>query len=208
MNSSKVASRGTVSAAEPTRRPARERLLDAAHALFYENGIHTVGIDTVIERAGVAKASLYDCFGSKEGLIQAYLQSRQERRVARITERLSGCKSPRERVLAMFDQLAEYVAHTPYRGCVFMRAGAEHRHEGVVKTVCDDARQWMLDLFTRLAKEAGATRPKVLARQLVLLYDGASVSAQMDGGADAAIAARAAAAFMLDANTRKKKEAA
>ncbi|MDB6107950.1 MAG: TetR family transcriptional regulator, partial [Gammaproteobacteria bacterium] len=68
---------------------ARERLLAAADELFYENGINTVGIDRVIERAGVAKASLYDCFGSKDELVRSYLQARSEARQARINERLS-----------------------------------------------------------------------------------------------------------------------
>src|SRR5258706_14111650 len=62
------------------RGSARERLLAAAEELFYGEGINTVGIDRVIEHAGVAKASLYDCFGSKEGLIQAYLTVRHEGR--------------------------------------------------------------------------------------------------------------------------------
>ncbi len=62
--------------ATPERLSARERLLAAAQELFYEEGINTVGIDRVIERAGVAKASLYDCFGSKDELICAYLEAR------------------------------------------------------------------------------------------------------------------------------------
>jgi len=71
------------------RLSARERLLAAAGELFYENGINTVGIDRVIEHAGVAKASLYDCFGSKEELIRSYLEERSRVRQARIEERLS-----------------------------------------------------------------------------------------------------------------------
>lgn len=68
---------------------ARERLLKAANELFYEEGVHTVGIDRVIERAGVAKASLYGTFGSKEELVLAYLQLRQDTRQRRINERLA-----------------------------------------------------------------------------------------------------------------------
>ena len=61
------------------RRPARERLLAAANELFYNEGVHTVGIDRVIEQAGVAKASLYNTFGSKDELVRAYLESRHTR---------------------------------------------------------------------------------------------------------------------------------
>jgi len=69
---------------ETPRASARERLLQAASELFYEEGVNTVGIDRVIERAGVAKASLYNTFGSKDELIHAYLKSRQDRIAAYI----------------------------------------------------------------------------------------------------------------------------
>src|SRR5690349_17397815 len=75
---------------------ARERLLAAADELFYEGGIHTVGIDRVIERAGVAKASLYDTFGSKDALIRAYLEARHDARKARLTAWLERYETPRE----------------------------------------------------------------------------------------------------------------
>src|SRR5277367_4436573 len=68
------------------RSSARERLLAAADELFYENSINTVGIDRIIERAGVAKASLYDCFGSKDELIRAYLEARNTARQTRVNE--------------------------------------------------------------------------------------------------------------------------
>src|SRR6202162_6407184 len=85
------------------RTSARERLLAAANELFYENGINLVGIDRVIEHAGVAKASLYDCFGSKEELIRAYLKARSEAREARINERLAKHASPVEKIRSIFD---------------------------------------------------------------------------------------------------------
>src|SRR6201996_4941325 len=110
----------------PSRRiPARERLLAAADELFYEHGINTVGIDRVIERAGVAKASLYDCFGSKEELIRAYLVSRQLARQARIEAGLLCYATPRERLLGVFDLLGELTAQPDYKGCAFVKAGSE-----------------------------------------------------------------------------------
>ena len=186
-------------AAAADRPSARARLLAAASELFYEEGVHSVGIDRVIERAGVAKASLYDTFGSKEELIRSYLLSRQEARQARILDRLGRFTTPRTRLLGIFDVLADSLAEPNYRGCAFVRASAEMRVGSSAKTVCDDSRAWLRALFTDLAKQAGATRPAALAKQLVLLYDGASVSAQMDGDAKAAATARAIAALMLDA---------
>src|SRR6202453_1156963 len=117
------------------RRPARERLLAGADEVFYEEGVNLVGIDRVIERAGVAKASLYDCFGSKEELIRSYLQQRHEARQVRVRERLAGCATPREKILAVFDSMAETAAAAGFRGCAFARASAEARPGSSVKTM-------------------------------------------------------------------------
>jgi AcrR family transcriptional regulator len=178
---------------------ARDRLLAAAQELFYEEGIHTVGIERVIERAGVAKASLYNTFGSKEELIRAYLVSRHEARAARLAARLDGLASPREKILAVFEDEAEAAAKPDYRGCAFVRASAESHGVGGVKGICDQSREWLRTLFVDLARAAQARDPQALARQLVLLYDGTAVSVQMDGACGAAKAARTAAIELLEA---------
>jgi AcrR family transcriptional regulator len=188
-------------AVQSGRASARERLLAAAEALFYEEGFNTVGIDRVIERAGVAKASLYDCFGSKEELVRSYLVARKEAREVRITEGLTKYGTPRERLLGVFDILGKQIAESTFRGCAFMKAGAEAPAGSSVRAVCEDSRRWIRDLFIGLAKDTGATDPKALAEQLVILYDGASISAQMDRNVMAAAAARTIAAAMLDVNT-------
>src|ERR1700740_1660838 len=107
------------------RTSARERLLAAADELFYGNGINTVGIDRVIEHAGVAKASLYDCFGSKDELVRAYLEGRSAARRARIQERQAQHDNPRDTILSIFDLLGELAAQPDSRGCAFMRASAD-----------------------------------------------------------------------------------
>jgi AcrR family transcriptional regulator len=191
--------------ADQPRISARERLLAAAEALFYEEGFNTVGIDRVIERAGVAKASLYDCFGSKEELIRSYLVARQAARQARLTEGLTKYHTPRERLLGVFDILATQIAEPTYRGCAFMKAGAESPAGSSIRGVCEDSRQWLRNLFVDLATDAGAADPKGLAQQLVMLYDGASMSAQMDRNVAAAAAARVMAAAMLDVNTAARQ---
>src|SRR5713226_9773571 len=85
-------------------RSARERLLAAADELFYNEGVHTVGIDRVIERAGVAKATLYNAFGSIDELIRAYLSRRHAVTQERITRALAApYESSRERILSVFD---------------------------------------------------------------------------------------------------------
>src|SRR5579885_875125 len=99
---------------------ARERLLAAADELFYEEGIHTVGIDRVIARAGVAKASLYSTFGSKEELVLAYLQARADERAGRITRAIARHAHPRDQILAIYESLAARVAEPNFRGCAFV----------------------------------------------------------------------------------------
>jgi AcrR family transcriptional regulator len=177
----------------------RERLLAAANELFYGEGIHTVGIDRVIEKAGVAKASLYSTFGSKDALVCAYLEGRHAARKARVMKKLATYDTPRARLLGVFDALHDYVGEARFRGCAFLRASAEGRTDRGVRDACEDARAWTRGLFTELATAAGARQPKRLAAELVLLYDGATVSAQMDGNRDAALTARAVAAVLLDA---------
>jgi AcrR family transcriptional regulator len=191
---------------QKVRVPARERLLAAAEALFYEEGFNMVGIDRVIERAGVAKASLYDCFGSKEELVRCYLVARKEARQARVTEGLAKYSTPRDRLLGVFDILGKILAEPNYRGCAFVKAGADVPAGSSIKGVCDDSRQWMRDLFTGLAKDAGALDPKMLAQQLVMLYDGASIAAQMDQNPKAAAAARVVAAAMLDVASARRRD--
>jgi AcrR family transcriptional regulator len=183
----------------PDRLSARERLLAAADELFYEEGVHTVGIDRIIERAGVAKASLYNTFGSKDELVRAYLQGRHAARQTRITRFIARYDTPRERLLGVFDALASFAAEPGFRGCAFMNASAESLPGGSVEEVSDESRAWTRALFTDLAQAAGVADPAGLAAQLMLLYDGATVGARMDRTSATAIAARAVATTLLDA---------
>src|SRR5580698_11114603 len=98
---------------------ARERLLAAANELFYREGVHTVGIDRVIERAGVAKASLYNTFGSKDELVRAYLDGRHAEMAGRITRALGRYDTPRDRLLGVFEAQGEVFAQPGFRGCAF-----------------------------------------------------------------------------------------
>jgi AcrR family transcriptional regulator len=188
---------------KPPRTSARQRLLAAAGELFYENGINTVGIDRIIEHAGVAKASLYDCFGSKEELVRAYLQERGEVRRARVNERLARFSDPIDQILAIFDLLGEWSAQPDYRGCAFVRASADAGASDKVKNAVSESRAFILEKFTDLCRLAGTRAgckvadPVLLAKQLVLLYDGATTSASMDGNRNAAAMARALAVRVL-----------
>src|SRR5579859_2298256 len=107
------------------RRPPRERLLEAARELFYAEGVHKVGVDRVIDRAGVAKASLYSTFGSKEGLVKAYLEEYSERVLGRRRAAAASESDPVAAILAVFDSLARDYDRPDYNGCAFSGARAE-----------------------------------------------------------------------------------
>jgi AcrR family transcriptional regulator len=182
---------------------ARERLLAAADDLFYREGVQTVGIDRIVQHAGVAKASLYNLFGSKEELVQAYLDARHATTRDQVERTLTRFRTPRERLLGVFDAQGQLFTEPDFNGCAHMTASAEAPHGSPVECATDRYRQWVRTLFTDLAREAGVADFEDLARQLHLLYDGAGVSARMDRDPSAATTARAAAAALFDAAAKQ-----
>jgi AcrR family transcriptional regulator len=182
------------------RASARERLLAAANELFYAEGVQTVGIDRIIERAGVAKASLYNLFGSKEELVAAYLASRHDRTTSRLTEAIDKVDDPRQKIMAVFDAQARQYQQPDFNGCAFIAASTEAPPGGLVEQAADQFRAWIRAMFTDLAEQAGAGDPVGLARQLHLIYDGAGLASRMDHH-DPGIArsAREAVRALLDA---------
>jgi AcrR family transcriptional regulator len=178
----------------------RDRLLVAADELFYAEGVHVVGIDRIVERAGVAKASLYSIFGSKDELVRAYLESHLRQRQDGIGHILAAHDTPRERLLGIFAELEAALEGSEFRGCRFISARAEARPGDASEVVADRYRAWLRSLFIELAEGAGASDAKAVGRQLALLYDGAAVAARMDQDRrGAATAVHAAAAALLDA---------
>jgi AcrR family transcriptional regulator len=193
-------SSGTATRHGHDRRSARQRLLASASELFYAEGVQTVGIDRIVDHAGVAKASLYNIFGNKEGLVRAYLESRHEGTSARLMAAVDRHRSPRLRLLAVFEAQGEMFAQPGFRGCAFVSATAEAPRGGLIEQAADDYRLWIRDLFTELAIQAGSVDPPELARQLQVVYDGASLAARMDHDPSIAASARAAAEALLDAS--------
>lgn len=182
------------------RMSPRDKLLAAASELFYEDGVHTVGIDRIIEHAGVSKGSLYNTFGSKDELIRAYLTARHERTMERMTSELAArFDNARDRLVGVFDVQAMSFNEPDFRGCAFIRAGAESTAGDVVEAAADQYRAWVRALFVDLATEAGAKDPAALAQQLIVLYDGAGISAWMDHDPSVAAASRSIAQMLVDA---------
>jgi len=179
---------------------ARARLLAAANELFYAEGIRAVGIDRVIEHAGVAKATLYSAFGNKEGLVRAYLEARHTATSERMQQELEArYRTPKERLVGVFEVQGLSFADPDFRGCAFISANADAPNVAAVEEASKDYRTWVHELFFDLAEQAGAKDPKQLAQQLVLLYDGSGISAWLDRDRSADRTARTVAAALVDA---------
>jgi AcrR family transcriptional regulator len=188
-----------MSVEEQLRRPPRERLLEAARELFYAEGVHTVGVDRVIERAGVAKASLYSAFGSKEGLVSAYLEEYHHRVISRRRAAAESESDPVKAILAVFDSLARDYLRPDYNGCAFSGARAEEPAGGPVDAAARAYRAEMRDIFRELCVRAGTRDPDLLAWQLQLIYSGGAESAKIERDAEVPAAQRAVVETLLQA---------
>jgi AcrR family transcriptional regulator len=185
---------------DEVRLTPRERLLAAARELFYAEGIQSVGIDRVIEQAGVAKASLYSTFGSKEALVRAYLDESHERILGWRRAAVEEAGDPVAGILAIFDSQARDFARPDYNGCAFAGARAESPAGGLIDDATRSFRQELRGLFRDLCVQAGATDPDQLAWQLQLLYSGGAESAKLDREPGVGSVQRAAVEKLLKAS--------
>ncbi|WP_282940151.1 TetR/AcrR family transcriptional regulator [Paenibacillus sp. RC67] len=161
---------------------AKERILRVASELFYKEGVRAVGIDRIIEESGVAKASFYRNFPTKDSLIVAYLEKRHGKRTEAIEEakRLHP-NSPKDQLYAILDELVERMKAPGFRGCPFMNAIVEFpdlEHPGHRSAVDNRHRTW--DKVEEIAREGHARNPAELASQIRILSDGAIMSAYID----------------------------
>ncbi|WP_156365370.1 TetR/AcrR family transcriptional regulator [Sciscionella sediminilitoris] len=179
----------------------RQRLLEAAHRLFYAHGVHGVGIDTVIEEAGVAKMTLYRNFGSKDELVAAYLAERDEYWRDRWRARTSQADR-RERVRGFFDVLVEWAAEKDFRGCAFVNAHGEHDQGPATLAAITAHKEWVR------AHLRGITGDDALAEQLFALMEGAAVITSITGGSSTVHQARIAALTLLDAQPEREHQSA
>lgn len=179
---------------------ARDRLLTAAGELFYARGIGAVGMDDIRASSGLALRRIYQHFGSKDSLVEAYLARRDERWMAALAGRVDQCRGPRRRVLAVFDFLADWFASPDFRGCAFINAfGEGGGGPGPVADITRRHKEGLARYLAGLAREARAPDPQPLAAQLLMLVDGAIVSAATGVNTRAAGDAREAAAALLAA---------
>jgi AcrR family transcriptional regulator len=181
--------------------PVRDRILATACRLFYEEGIQAVGIQRIIDEAGIAKASLYAHFSSKDDLVAAYLDAKgRGLRDAAAAHLASARLSPKAKILKLFDMMVSAADAPTFRGCAFQNAGAEVADpEHPIRRAARAQRAWLHGVFSALAREVagpGAAADR-LAGSLIVLYDGAAATTLIDGDPAAARHARWAAEKML-----------
>ncbi|AKH83158.1 TetR family transcriptional regulator [Streptomyces sp. CNQ-509] len=166
----------------PPKPPARGRVLDAATRLFYAEGVHAVGVDRIIAEAGVAKATFYHHFRTKDDLVAAYVTD-QCRRQQEAAAALAGT-APRATVLAVYDFIGEAGAGPGYRGCPFINAAAEYPDpDHPVRRAVTDYRRWFRDLMRDLLAADGHPDAERTADLLLVLRDGLVVGNDLDDAA-------------------------
>lgn len=188
----------TATAREPELTPAAQRILRAASDLYYDRGIHSVGMDLVAERAGTTKKTIYDRFGSKDGLVVAYLEARARRWQAHVVDHLDGSTgSGVDRAVAVIDALESWLA-AGSRGCGFVNAYAELStvSEAAIRVVHRE-KEWIRQLYAQILTEMGHESPDAVGRQLTLVHEGAIVALTAGGSTAALDDARAATRALL-----------
>ena len=194
-----LSSMSAVEAIPQSKPDARERILDTAYELFSRRGIRDVGIDELVDRAGVAKATLYRHFPSKDDLVIAFLERREQRWTLAWVEaeaRRRGT-TPEDQLLAIFELFDEWFHRDDFEACSFINVllemGPAHpagqaslRHLASIRSV-----------VARLAEEAALRDPESFARSWHILMKGSIVSAA-EGDAEAAKRARSMASLLIE----------
>jgi len=160
----------------------RERLLAAASALFYAEGIKGVGVDRILAEAGVTRVTMYRHFAGKEGLVAAYLEREDAIIRSYFAAAESADGSPVDLLLAVIDGIADDARRYHHRGCPFINAAAEYP-EGEIRDIIDRHRLWFRQKLGAVCRAAGIPNASQAAAALVLLRDAALVGVYLDGDA-------------------------
>jgi AcrR family transcriptional regulator len=179
--------------------PKRDQLVDCASRLFYRDGYHAVGIDTILREAEIAKMTLYHHFRSKEDLIVAALEQRSGEIAAELHAALEKAgASPRRRLLAIFDWYESWFRSPEFRGCAMLRAAGEYPeigspvHQAVIR-----AKQAGRDRLESILRELGVPQPGAVAVQVDMLLQGAISCAHTFGDPEHIRHARNAALVLV-----------
>ena len=181
------------------RRPARERLLETAYAMFAARGVRDVGVDEVIERADVAKATLYRHFPSQDDLVVAFLEEREQRWTLDWVEAEARGRGsePEQQLLAIFDLFDEWFHREDFEGCAFINVMLEMGPAHPAGSASVRHLENIRAVVSRLAEEAGFRDPSSFARSWHILMKGSIVQA-VEGDLDAAARAKSMARLLID----------
>ncbi|SSO95428.1 transcriptional regulator [Acinetobacter baumannii] len=182
---------------------ARQKILDAAATLFYNDGITATGINTVTAKANVAKMSLYNNFSSKGELVDAYIAARHQEWLDLYQKRLEKTKTAKEAILAVFDAYqdhAEFAYEKGFRGCGLLNAAAEFpansSGRNAVRQHKEQVEAIVAEHLNRLLKDS--QRVSYIAAQLSFLLEGSMARAGLEGGSRQLQLARQMAEDILD----------
>jgi AcrR family transcriptional regulator len=160
----------------------RERLLNAAATLTYRDGVG-IGVEALCKAAGVSKRSMYQLFESKDELLAASLEQRTSAYVATLLPVADDRRSPRERIMHVFEQVERQAGTPEFRGCQYLAVQIELKDQShPASRVAHQVKANLTAFFRTEAEQGGASDPDLLARQLSLVFDGASARAGI--GAD------------------------
>jgi AcrR family transcriptional regulator len=178
-----------------------DKILEAADDLFYQEGARVSGVDTIVERSGVAKTSLYRWFPTKDDLVLAYLQRRDELFWRQWESAASAHEgNPRKQIDAEIRWIGRYVASPTFRGCPFINSATEFADPGhPVRHACEAHKRELRARLYAMTKALRARDPKLLADQLAVLIDGAFATAQVSPDLGASRSLELASRTLLDA---------
>jgi AcrR family transcriptional regulator len=180
------------------------RLVLTATRLFNENSIHSTGIDQIIAEAGVARRTLYNQFGSKEGLIRAVMQRESNAWFEWLDSELalSDVRDPRQRIIRFFALLGKWFSRSDFKGCSFINAVGEHPLDDCVRPIAKAHRQANFEYIRGLLGGSKISNLDKVADQITILADGATVTAMVTGNHATAETAAHAALAVIDVAER------
>jgi AcrR family transcriptional regulator len=166
-----------------TDHSVKEQIVSTADRLFYRQGYNLTGINQIIEEAGVAKASLYYHFPSKEDLCVAYLKRRYEKWSSMLSRYLEGVSDPAKAIVRCFECRSEYLISNDFSGCSYIRIIAEmpQRSDKINQQAVlnkEKQHQFFIDQVKRM-KDIPSDNVLDLANTIYLLFDGATVQSQV-----------------------------
>ena len=176
----------------------RDELVRESLKIFYRDGFHATGMDLLSAETGISKTTMFKHFRSKEDLILATLRLRDENFRNWLFRRMEQAGPPRAQLLAMFDALKEWFDEPGFRSCMFIKAASEYPDPGhPIHAQAAEHKRLLVRQLEKIAADAGADDPAALARTLLLLKEGAIVTAHIGHEADPAGDAKAAARRFL-----------